>query len=31
MARTSELARTQAEHYGVRYEQRHREQGLLLD
>jgi hypothetical protein len=28
---TSELARTQAEHYGVRYEQRHREQGLLLD
>jgi 3'-phosphoadenosine 5'-phosphosulfate sulfotransferase (PAPS reductase)/FAD synthetase len=27
---TSELARTQAEHYGVRYEQRHREQGLLL-
>jgi 3'-phosphoadenosine 5'-phosphosulfate sulfotransferase (PAPS reductase)/FAD synthetase len=28
---TSELARTQAEHYGVRYEERHREQGLLLD
>lgn len=28
---TSELARTQAERYGVRYEQRHREQGLLLD
>jgi len=28
---TSELAREQAEHYGVRYEQRHREQGLLLD
>ena len=28
---TSELARKQAEHYGVRYEQRQREQGLLLD
>jgi 3'-phosphoadenosine 5'-phosphosulfate sulfotransferase (PAPS reductase)/FAD synthetase len=28
---TSELARKQAEHYGVRYEERHREQGLLLD
>lgn len=28
---TSALARKQAEHYGVRYEQRHREQGLLLD
>lgn len=28
---TSELARAQAEHYGVRYEERHREQGLLLD
>ncbi|SFQ19173.1 3'-phosphoadenosine 5'-phosphosulfate sulfotransferase (PAPS reductase)/FAD synthetase [Amycolatopsis rubida] len=28
---TSELARAQAGHYGVRYEQRHREQGLLLD
>jgi 3'-phosphoadenosine 5'-phosphosulfate sulfotransferase (PAPS reductase)/FAD synthetase len=27
---TSELARKQAEHYRVRYEQRHREQGLLL-
>ncbi|SEP50605.1 phosphoadenosine phosphosulfate reductase family protein [Amycolatopsis saalfeldensis] len=28
---TSELARKQAEHYGVRFEERHREQGLLLD
>lgn len=28
---TSELARIQAEHYGVRYEERRREQGLLLD
>src|SRR5437764_5997578 len=28
---TSELARKQAERYGVRYEDRHREQGLLLD
>jgi hypothetical protein len=28
---TSELARTQAEYYGVRFEERHREQGLLLD
>lgn len=28
---TSELAREQAEHYGLRFEMRHREQGLLLD
>ncbi|MFJ9890842.1 phosphoadenosine phosphosulfate reductase family protein [Streptomyces sp. NPDC091287] len=28
---TSELAREQAEHYGFRFEMRHREQGLLLD
>lgn len=28
---TAELAREQAEHYGLRYEERHREQGLLLD
>ncbi|MFI2620446.1 phosphoadenosine phosphosulfate reductase family protein [Streptomyces sp. NPDC018584] len=28
---TSELAQEQAEHYGVRFEMRHREQGLLLD
>ena len=28
---TSELARKQAEHYGVRYEQRQRQQGLLLE
>jgi 3'-phosphoadenosine 5'-phosphosulfate sulfotransferase (PAPS reductase)/FAD synthetase len=28
---TRELARSQAEHYGVRYEERHREQGSLLD
>jgi 3'-phosphoadenosine 5'-phosphosulfate sulfotransferase (PAPS reductase)/FAD synthetase len=28
---TSELAQEQAEHYGLRFEMRHREQGLLLD
>jgi 3'-phosphoadenosine 5'-phosphosulfate sulfotransferase (PAPS reductase)/FAD synthetase len=28
---TAELAQEQAEHYGFRYEMRHREQGLLLD
>jgi 3'-phosphoadenosine 5'-phosphosulfate sulfotransferase (PAPS reductase)/FAD synthetase len=28
---TAELARKQAAHYGVRYEERHRKQGLLLD
>lgn len=28
---TAELARAQAEHYGVRYEERSRDQGLLLD
>lgn len=28
---TADLAREQAESYGFRYEQRHREQGLLLD
>jgi 3'-phosphoadenosine 5'-phosphosulfate sulfotransferase (PAPS reductase)/FAD synthetase len=28
---TAELARKQAEHYGLRYEERHREQGPLLD
>ena len=28
---TAELAREQAEHYGYRFEMRHREQGLLLE
>lgn len=28
---TAELAREQAAHYGVRYEERHRERGLLLE